>query len=503
MSDVLLRVAGAGKAYAGNPVLQDISLELRAGRAHALVGENGAGKSTLVKIMSGGIRSFSGQLFLGDKGYKPLSPADAQSKGVVAVQQELSLSPFLPVYQNIWLGKKGVPGGGGNVALWRKTEELLGRYGVSMDTTRWVGDLSLEEQQIVEILKALAFDPKVIIFDEPTSALGATNTRWLLDLMHELKKRGCALLLISHRLPEIMEMADDITVLKDGIKVATKERSELTEDDVVRMMVGRDLEDVFPAKASAESLDAGSPVLEVDHLSAEGVRDVSFDIRRGEVVGLAGLEGQGQHELLMSLFGLKLRRGGEVRLDGAALDVRSPSRAIDLGIGLVPVDRRTEGVVLPLPISENIALATLDRRQRFGWLDRTAEAHLVEETIGDLAIHCAGARSAVETLSGGNQQKVALGKWLAVKPKLLLLDDPTRGVDIEARRDIYYKIRAIASAGVGVLINSTDTIELVGLCDRVLVMYEGGVASELVGDRITEEAIVGAAVGVGGDHGHE
>ena len=505
MSDVLLRVADVSKAYVGNPVLQNISLELTAGRAHALVGENGAGKSTLVKIMSGGIRSFSGGLFLSGQEYRPSSPADAQAKGVVAVQQELSLSPFLPVYQNLWLGKRKIANkAAGNVGLWRKSEELLGRYGVSMDTTRWVGDLSLEEQQIVEILKALAFDPRVIIFDEPTSALGAANTRWLLDLMHDLKKRGCALLLISHRLPEIMELADDVTILKDGVKVATRERSEVSEDDVVRMMVGRNLEDIFPAKQPTGSFDSRSPVVEVKRLRSERVSDVSFSIRSGEVVGLAGLEGQGQHELLMSLFGLKLRRGGEVLLEGKPLDIRNPAHAIDQGIGLVPVDRRTEGVVLPLSITENIALATLDRRQRFGWLDKAREGRLVEETIGDLAIHCAGSHAVVETLSGGNQQKVSLGKWLAVKPKLLLLDDPTRGVDIEARRDIYYKIRAIASTGVGVLINSTDTIELVGLCDRVLVMYEGRVARELVGENITEEAIVGAAVGVGGEvHGHE
>ena len=502
MIDSLLRVADVGKAYAGNPVLQRIDLELKPGRAHALVGENGAGKSTLVKILSGGIRHYEGRLELEGRPYRPTSPADAQAKGIVAVQQELSLSPFLPVYQNLWLGKR-LPGSGAfvfNRDLARRSDELLERYGVSMDTSRWVSDLSLEEQQVVEILKALAFDPRVIIFDEPTSSLGAANTRWLLDLMAGLKARGCALMVISHRLPEIMELADDITVLKDGVKVATVERQAVSSADVVRMMVGRDLEDIFPPKPSRASLDAGAAVLEAEHLRADGVADLSLRVRRGEVVGLAGLEGQGQHALLLALFGVNPPLGGSVAIAGAAAKLHSPSQAIREGVGLVPVDRRTEGIVLPLSISENIALATLERRQRFGCMDRAREQALVDATMAELAIHAPGTQAAVETLSGGNQQKVVLGKWLATQPRLLLLDDPTRGVDIGARSDIYHQIRGIAATGVGILINSTDTIELVGLCDRVLVMFEGRIVSELAGAGITEEAIIGAAVGVKGEH---
>lgn len=504
MTDSLLRVADVSKSYVGNPVLQHMELALQAGRVHALVGENGAGKSTIVKIVSGGIRHYSGHLELEGRPYRPLSPADAQAKGIVAVQQELSLSPFLPVYQNLWLGKSG-PGSGHfvrNRDLMRRSEQLLDRFGINLDTSRWVCDLSLEEQQIVEILKALAFDPRVIIFDEPTSSLGAANTRWLLDLMHQLKARGCAILVISHRLPEIMELADDITVLKDGVKVATVERSAVSAADVVRMMVGRELEDIFPPKASAADLAAlnpRDPALEVEHLRAEGVADLSIRIRHGEVVGLAGLEGQGQHALLLSLFGVRPPLGGSVRIAGASATLRSPDQAIREGVGLVPIDRRTEGIVLPLSIAENIALATLDRRQRFGWTDRAREQELVAATMAKLAIHAPGTRAAVETLSGGNQQKVVFGKWLATQPRLLLLDDPTRGVDISARSDIYHHIRGLAALGVGVLINSTDTIELVGLCDRVLVMFEGRIVSELAGDEITEEAIVSAAVGVKGE----
>jgi ribose transport system ATP-binding protein len=418
----------------------------------------------------------------------------------VAVQQELSLSPYLPVYQNLWLGKRSVGGLlSGKAELRRKSQELLDRYGISMELGRWVGDLSLEEQQLVEILKALAFDPKVVIFDEPTSALGAVNTRWFLDLIADLKGRRRAVLLISHRLPEVMELADAITVLKDGSKVATVDRGDVREEDVVRLMVGRDLTEVFPRKPGRDELAARETMLEARDLRAKGVDDVSFAVRSGEVVGLAGLEGQGQHDLLLALFGVNAPVSGEVKIAGAESAVKRPSEAIKRGVGLVPVDRRTEGVVLPLSISENIALASLSGRQRWGWVDRRKELNVVQRTISDLGIHSTGPAAILVTLSGGNQQKVVLGKWLATSPRVLLMDDPTRGVDIETRRDIYRKIREIAARGVAILVNSTDTLELVGLCDRVLVMFEGRLATELTGEAITEEAIVGAAVGVKGE----
>ena len=495
-----LRVAGVSKSYVGNPVLKNVDLGLAPGTAHALVGENGAGKSTLVKIISGGILSYEGKLELEGRPYRPSSPSNAQSLGVVAVQQELSLSPYLPVYQNIWLGKRIVGGlFSGKAELRRKSEELFDRYGISMDLGRWVGDLTLEEQQLVEILKALAFDPKVVIFDEPTSALGAAHTRWLLDLITGLKRRGRAVLLISHRLPEVMELADAITVLKDGAKIATVDRADVKEADVVRLMVGRELTEVFPPKLSDDELAKRRVLLEVSNLSAKGVDGVSFSVRAGEVVGLGGLEGQGQHDLLLALFGVNARVSGDVRIAGAESAVNKPSQAIRRGIGLIPVDRRTEGVILPLSIAENVALASLGGRQRWGWIDRAKERNVVQRTILDLGVHSTGPAAAVITLSGGNQQKVVFGKWLATHPRVLLMDDPTRGVDIETRRDIYRKIREIATSGVAILVNSTDTLELMGLCDRVLVMFEGRVATELTGEAITEEAIVGAAVGIKGE----
>jgi len=336
MDNETMRITGVGKSYAGNPALVDMNMVLSAGTVHALIGENGAGKSTLVKIVSGGLKSDSGDISFEAKAYNPHSPADAQRLGVVAVHQELSLSPYLPVYQNIWLGHDEKRSGAFiNLGdLRARTEKLQAEYSTSIDPERWVSDLSLEEQQVVEILKALAYEPRVIILDEPTSALGAENTRWLLDLIERLKKRGSAILFISHRMPEVMELADVLTVLKDGKKVGTVERSKVGPDDVVRMMVGRDLQDIFPEKPDRAEIEKNSTLLEVNGLYAEKVLHVDFEVKAGEIVGLAGLEGQGQHELLLSLFGMHTVLDGEVRLKGRKVTLRSPTRAIAaLGFG--------------------------------------------------------------------------------------------------------------------------------------------------------------------------
>lgn len=400
-NSVVLGLSGISKSYAGNPALQNVDMQLAAGEVHALVGENGAGKSTLVKIISGGLRADDGEIALEGKPFRPHSPQDAQHRGVVAVQQELSLSPYLPVYQNIWLGNRSNASGMfvNSKLLRRRTRELQERYSTSIDPERWVSDLSLEEQQIVEILKALAFDPRVIILDEPTSALGAENTRWLLDLIEDLKKRSCSILFISHRLPEIVELADTVTVLKDGQKVGTVPSTDVTEEQIVRMMVGRDLEDIFPAKPDRSSIDQAPILLDVSGLVARGVRSASFHLHAGEIVGLAGLEGQGQHDLLLSLFGLHTLLRGSISIRGKKAQLSNPSHAIDAGVSLVPVDRRTEGVVLPLSVSQNVAMATLSRRQRWGWIDRAAERRVVDELIERLAVRTQSANTPVLPLA--------------------------------------------------------------------------------------------------------
>ncbi len=496
MAGPLLEAAAVGKSYGGTVALRDVHLALQRGQVHALVGENGAGKSTLVKIVSGGLRADSGALRLDGRPYAPLSPAAAQALGVAAVHQELSLIPYLPVYQNLWLGHEETRGGlVARRVLRERSLELCRRYGMQIDVEEWIDDLSLESQQVVEILKALSRDPDLVIFDEPTSALGSVNTKWLLGLIGRLRDEGKAVLFISHRLAEVMALSDAITVLKDGRRVGTVSRSEVRDRDVVRMMVGRELADIFPPKADASELAGAPAILEVSGLSAQGVREASLAVRAGEVVGLAGLEGQGQHQVLLSLFGLAPKWGGTVEVRGRRVSIRHPKQAIRAGMGLVPVDRRTEGVILPLSVAQNVALPTLGHRQRLGFVDRRAEARVAARAIEQLSIRTQGPRAPLLSLSGGNQQKVALAKWLAADPRILLLDDPTRGVDIEARADIYHRIRGLARDGRAILINSTDVTELVGMCDRVLVMYEGAIARELSADAITEENIVAAAVG--------
>jgi ribose transport system ATP-binding protein len=495
--DSFFEITGISKSYAGSIAVHEIDMCLKKGHVHCLVGENGAGKSTMVKIISGGVKPDKGYMRLGGKVFAPRSPADAQRLGVVAVQQELSLSPYLPVYQNIWMGHEKH---GNNIlkrkpALRNDTIDLCHQYSIEIDIDKWISELSLEDQQIVEILKAISLGPQVIILDEPTSAMGASNTQWLLQLIKRLKEQGTAILFISHRLSEVMDLADDITVLKDGEKVATKTREGLCENDIVRMMVGRELQDIFPAKAEPEQLAKQKILFDIQRLTSKDVKDVSFFIRDGEIVGLAGLEGQGQHELMLSLFGLRPIIKGQIKIDDKIVAIKSPSQAIRLGISLVPLDRRTEGAILPLSLNDNIALTTLQRRQRFGWINRTKEIELVKQMIHRLSIKAGGAASPVETLSGGNQQKVVMAKWLAAEPRILLMDDPTRGVDIETRQDIYYHIRELTSEGKAILLNSTDALELVGMCDRVLVMYEGTIVRELVGNEISEEGIVSAAVG--------
>lgn len=492
-----LTLAGVSKSYAGVPALEHLDLTLEAGRIHALVGENGAGKSTVVKIMAGGLAPDAGSMVLQGSDFRPRAPSEAQRMGVVAVQQELSLSPYQSVFQNIWLAQERQVGRifGRNLRLREQTLALCRRYNVHVDVNAWVSDLTLEEQQVVEILKALARAPKLLILDEPTSALGASRTRWLLDLMKRLRDEGGTLLFISHRLPEVMEVADQITVLKDGQKVTTIAGHRTPESRVVQLMVGRDLQDIFPQKADPTMLEAAPIAFEAERLRSHWIRDVSFHIRQGEVVGLAGLAGQGQHELILSLFGLSPILGGTTKVRGKPIRAKSPNAAIRAGLCMVPVDRRTEGVILPLSVTENLSLPTLRDRQTAGWINRKQEREVVLRLIDLFSIRTSSLRTPLMSLSGGNQQKVAFSKWLGADPHVLILDDPTRGVDVEARRDIYHHIRHLASQGKGVLLNSTDLIELVGMCDRVLVMYEGAIVKNLTGSAISEEGIIAAAVG--------
>lgn len=495
----VLAAHGLTKLYSGVPALNGVDFSLYPGEVHALLGENGAGKTTLVKLLSGILQPNRGSMTLSKSPLRLRGPRDALQHGISTVHQELSCAPYLPVFQNLWLGHEPTYGSGlvSFTRLRALSAKLCAEYGVDIDLDRWVGDLPLAEQQTVEIIKALSWSPRVLILDEPTSALTAQRTSWLLDLVRRLKETGMAVLFISHRLAEVMQLADRITVLKDGALVGTRKRSEVNEADLVNMMVGRELADIFPPKPDPLILRGAPQLLKVNGFSCGRLlRDVGFNLRQGEILGVAGLEGQGQHELMLALFGMLPLERGRLTLRGREIAVRNPGRAIKSGLSLVPADRRIEGLVMPLSIRENLALPTLPRRSRFGFVARRHEDSVTKRAARDLAIKADRLDAPVRTLSGGNQQKVVLGKWLLSDPSVLLLDDPTRGVDVETRREIYHRLRQLAASGKGILLRSTDTMELIGLCDTVLVMYEGAVVAVLQGTEITEENIVGNAMGL-------
>lgn len=494
----ILVARAISKNYNGVPVLQSVDFSLRKGEVHALLGENGAGKTTLIKIFSGIIGNDSGQILLAGNPFRPRDPFQASKSGIATVHQEFSTIPYLPVYQNIWLGHepKGLWGTINYRCLRKLAAELCKSYEISLNLDAWVGEMTLAEQQIVEIIKALAWHPQVLILDEPTSALTAEHTQWLLKVLRHLARQGTGIIFISHRLKEVIDVADRITVLKDGQRVGTTDRKECNEQSIIQMMVGRELQDIFPPKRGA-NVGETPPALAVSGLSSGRVLcDIEFAVKQGEIIGVYGLEGQGQHELMLAMFGAFPRDKGWIRLGGRDVKLRSPRQAIKDGVTLIPVDRRTEGLVMPLSIRENLSLPTLRRRTRCGVVNRRREAEDAQKMVDEFNIKAPHFNVPVRTLSGGNQQKVVMGKFMLAAPSVLLYDDPTRGVDVESRRELYYKIRQLAAEGTAILFRSTDLMELIGLCDTVLVMHEGRIIARYSGAAITETNIVGAAVGV-------
>jgi ribose transport system ATP-binding protein len=441
------------KAYNGVPALQSVDFSLQKGEAHALLGENGAGKTTLIKILSGIVSYDSGQIELDGKPFNPRNPLHACQAGIATVHQEFSTIPYLPVYQNIWLSHepKGSLGMINFTRLRELTAELCKSYNISINLDAWVGELPLAEQQIVEILKALSWRPKVLILDEPTSALTADYTEWLLKVMRNLVQQGTGIIFISHRLKEVMDVTDRITVLKDGSLVGTTIGQDCSEQKIIQMMVGRELQDIFPPKQEPATAEISLPVLSVSGLSSGRLlHDVEFDLKRGEIIGVYGLEGQGQHELMLAMFGALPIDQGQICLAGRKVKIRNPRSAIKEGLALIPVDRRTEGLVMPLSIRENLALPTLKKRSWGGVIKRRKEKEETQQIFDDFNVKAPHCNAPVRILSGGNQQKVVMGKFMLAAPSVLLYDDPTRGVDVGSRSEIYYKIRKLAAAGTAI-----------------------------------------------------
>lgn len=498
--DIVLSAKDIRKSFGGIDVLKNISIEVKRSHVLALVGENGAGKSTLINIISGLLQPDEGELFYEAQEISWSTPKQALKKGIAVVHQELTLFKNLPIYENVFAGNDEVIHRGrlDRKAMRQRSAELMPRLGLALNPDELVENLTMAQQQIVEIVKAIAWKPKLLILDEATSALDTRQVDKLFACCRELKAEGTAIIFVSHRMPEIFEIADEALVIKDGTPVGYYDSlGEVTENDLVNCMVGHTVESIFPPKSEEKPRE---PLLEIQNLSTENIKDVSIHVRQGEIIGLGGLRGHGQEELLRTLFGLEHVKSGEIMLDRKPYIVKNVGHAIQSGFAYVPPERKTEGLVLTLPIEENLSISVLSKVSGlFGYIHRKKEAAILDEIHGRLQIDQRRWHQMAGHLSGGNQQKIVIGKWLKSDFKVLLMDEPTRGVDVATKHEIYLFLRELAAQGIAVLLVSTDMLELMGISDRIYIFYEGKVHGELTGSDINEEKVTYAIMGLKGD----
>ncbi len=491
-SQPILRLEGVCKGFPGVQALNNVSLDVIPGEVHVLMGENGAGKSTLIKIISGLYHADQGDCYIDGKMVKIASPKVARELGISTVYQELTLTPALSVAENIFMGR--LPKKNGVFIDWptlfREAQELLATLEIDLNPKELVGNLSVGYRQQVEIARAISLNAKLIIFDEPTAVLTDEESSKLFKNIRLLKKRGIGMIYISHRMAEVLNMADRITVMRDGCKVATLLGAEANYEDLVKLMVGRNID---KNALTSNPVVRTHPFFEVENLSQNGVlKNSSFGIYHGEILGVYGLVGSGRTEMARLIFGLEKSTSGTIRLDGKLLKIKNPADAISAGIGFLPEDRRHHGLVLKLDVGKNINLANHDYIQNGGFIKFGLEKELAEKGVGKLAIKTPGLQQLVENLSGGNQQKVILARWLThvPEPKLLILDEPTRGVDVGAKAEIHRLIKELARQGMTVLMISSDMPEVLTVSDRIMVMREGGIVGELLQEEATEEKII-------------
>jgi ABC-type sugar transport system ATPase subunit len=487
----MIRVNGITKAFPGVKALDGVSLSIRPGEVHALLGENGSGKSTLTKIISGLYQPNEGELFWEDKPVRWSKPRDAADAGIHVVYQELVMFGDLTVAENIFIGRQPVNRFGmiDYAQMQRRSAEALKQLGTDIDVHMRVKDLSVAKQQMVEIAKALVGTVKVLILDEPTAVIAGQEVEKLFNQVLALCARGVSIIYISHRLEEIFRIADRVTVLKDGKHVRTCDIKEIDRQQLVALMVGRELKDYFPPREPAL---AGAAVrLEAEDIHVgQRVRGASLSLRSGEIVGLAGMVGSGRTELAMAIFGGLPMDAGTVTVDGAVVPKPSPLNSIRAGVGMLTEDRKAEGLFLHLDIAQNISAPALETVSRGPVIDLSLEIEVAQEQIAKFKVAAPGPHTGVRGLSGGNQQKVLFGRWVRVADKVLILDEPTRGVDVGAKAEIYRIVRALAKSGVAILMISSELPEIIGMSDRVLVMRDGEIRGELIGDAVTEESIM-------------
>jgi rhamnose transport system ATP-binding protein len=497
----LLAARDIRKSFAGVRALRGVSFELNAGEVHALVGENGAGKSTLIRVMTGAERPDAGTLVVAGSEVGHMDPSIARTLGLTAIYQQPALFPDLTVAENIALGLEAA--GLRSRIDWtgrrRQATELLARVGAALDPDMPASELSMPEQQIIEIAKALGANARVVIMDEPTASLSHHEVQRLFDIVGRLREQGVGIIYISHRLDEVLAIADRITVLRDGETVATRPRAEVTAAALVAMMVGRALTGVFPKK----QVPSGDAVLQIDALTsrAAGCAGITLELRRGQILGLGGLVGAGRTELAEALFGLRAIDAGTIRLGGRQVSIASPADAVRLGLAYLPEDRR-HSVIGQLPIAANASLARLGLVSRAGLIDRSVERRLAADYMHQLQIKAPAATTSVESLSGGNQQKVALARWLATSPQVLILDEPTQGVDIGAKAEIHALMQRLAEEGLGIILISSDLPELLAMSDRIAVLCGGRISGILERGEATQERVLAIAVANGSAVAH-
>lgn len=490
----LLEAKHITKAFPGMLALDNASLELRAGEIHAIMGENGAGKSTLMKILSGVYMADSGEIFFEGRAISPTNPREMLELGIAIVHQELSLVPNLTVAENIYPGRLPINflGMVKYRQLFAQAKQVLEQLEVHVAANAAVETLSIANQQLVEITKALSMNCKVLILDEPTSALTDQEADRLLALLKRLASNGVGIIYISHKINEIFSIADRITVLRDGKYVGTKRCSDVTPDEIIRMMVGRDLGNLYPEKQGQR----GTALLEVKDFQLRGSAGKnSFTLYQGEILSFAGLIGSGRTELARAIFGAEPKADGEILLHGKPIKIRSPKDAIAHGIGYLTEDRKLAGLFLDMCVRLNIEAAVINNVSSLGVIIPKKEASLANRYVKQLNIVTSGIEQDVRRLSGGNQQKVLLSKWLSIEPKILIVDEPTRGIDVGAKKEIHFLLRSLADKGVGIIMISSELTEVLGMSDRILVMHEGAIAAEILAADATEENIIRAASG--------
>ncbi|WP_091774020.1 sugar ABC transporter ATP-binding protein [Piscibacillus halophilus] len=490
----LIEMKGISKSFVGNKVLHEVDFEVKSGEVHALLGENGAGKSTLMKILTGIYARDEGEVLVKGEPVHFQNTKESEEKGIAVIHQELNIIPYLTVMENMFLGREikyGKTGFINKKKMIEKSKEYLGQLGVEIDPLTPAKELSVGQQQMVEIAKALSLNAELIVMDEPTAALTDREIERLFEVIDRLRSKGVGVVYISHRMEEIFKICDRISVLRDGEYIGTRDVEGADYDEIIRMLVGRQLGTLFPERETV----VGSIRMKVDKLSSDIFQDVSFELKEGEILGVAGLMGAGRSEIMEALFGYREVQSGKVYINGKETKINNPLDAIKAGIGFVTEDRKEEGLVLSMSVRENFTLTNLKDRSNYSVISNQKERDFVNGMIERFNVKTSGMEQEVKSLSGGNQQKIVIGKWLGINPKILILDEPTRGVDIGAKKEIYQIMNELTQQGVSIIMISSELPEVLGMSDRILVIHEGQISAELNRDEADQEKIMYAATG--------